>query len=193
MPGIFGRVNDCALSTPPDGRRQPRTHLFVSAALHSDAGSAPVHIRNMSPSGALIEAPLLREPGSRIILRRGSLHAAGRIAWQVNCRAGVAFEGAVHVSDWMARVTGSGQDRVDEIVASFKAGSARPPVLTAPSDDGTGAPTIETELATVRADLVALSEGLIGDSIVAATHPEIQTLDITLQRIDRVLIKLRSG
>lgn len=165
----------------------------MSAALYSDAGSAPVHIRNMSPTGALIEAEFLPEPGSLIVLRRGSLKAAGHIAWQVNRRAGLAFEATVHVADWMARLASSGQDRVDEIVAGFKAGSGRPPAPAAPSNDGAGVTTIEAELATIRANLVALSERLIGDAIVAATHPEIQTLDITLQRIDRVLLKLKQG
>ena len=45
----------------------------------------------------------------------------------------------------------------------------------------------------IRADLLALSESLIADDIIAATHPEIQTLDITLQRIDQMLLKLRQA
>lgn len=163
--------------------------MFVSAALYSDAGSAPVHIRNMSRLGALIEAPLLPLPGSRIVLKRGSLQASGHIAWQVNRRAGVAFEGMVHVADWMARLASTGQEKVDHIVAGFKAGSTCQPVQVAPSN----ATTIEAELTAIRDDLVALSESLIGDAIVAATHPEIQTLDITLQRIDRILRKLGQG
>jgi len=165
--------------------------LFVSAALYSDVGSTPVHIRNMSSSGALIEAPLLPLPGSRIILKRGSLEAAGRIAWQGNRRAGVAFDATVHVADWMARTTNSGQDRIDKVVASFKAKSARPEVPAALFNDAPRTPTIKAELATIRGDLLELSESLIKDVIVAATHPEIQTLDITLQRIDRMLLALR--
>jgi hypothetical protein len=161
--------------------------LFVSAVLYSDAGSEPVHIRNMSPSGALIEAPLLPSPGSRIFLKRGSLQVGGRIAWQVNRRAGLAFDRMVLAADWMARLASSGQDRVDEIIANIKAGS--PHHSAVPSNDAPGT-LIEDEMAMIRADLVALSESLIGDAIVAATHPEIQTLDITLQRIDRILLKL---
>lgn len=165
----------------------------MAAALYSDAGSAPVHIRNMSPSGALIEAPLLPVAGSRILLKRGSLQASGRIAWQVNRRAGVAFEAMVHVADWMARTASSGQNRVDEIVAGFKASPGRPPVQTSPSNDSSGTTTIQVDLAMIRADLLALSESLIADAIIAATHPEIQTLDITLQRIDQMLLKLRQA
>ena len=146
----------------------------------------------MSPSGALIEAPYLPLPGSRIFLKRGSLQVGGRIAWRVNSRAGMAFDNMVCAADWMARMASSGQDRVDEIVAGIKAGSGRHPVQ-ADTSDIPGTATIEAELATVKADLVALSESLIGDTIVAATHPEIQTLDITLQRIDRILLKLEQG
>lgn len=181
------------LATPQDGRREARTHLFVAAALYSDAGSAPVNIRNISRSGALIEAPLLPLPGSSIVLKRGSLEAAGRIAWQANRRAGVAFEGLIHVADWMARLASSGQDKVDEIVAGFKSGAARQPVQAVPSKDISGTTTIEAELTKIREDLLALSETLIGDAIVVATHPEIQAFDISLQGIDRILKRLRSG
>ncbi len=145
----------------------------------------------MSSSGALIEAALLPLPGSRIVLKRGSLQAAGRIAWQSNRRAGVAFESIIHVADWMARTASSGQDRVDELVASFKANAAVSPIQAAAFDKVSVTPTIEDELVTIRGDLLALSESLIGDAIVAATHPEIQTLDITLQRIDRLLLMLK--
>lgn len=189
--GVNTVANDPA--TAPDGRRQPRTHLFVSAVLCCGAGSAPVNIRNMSQSGALIEAAVLPEPGSRIILKRGSLQAAGRIAWHSSRRAGLSFEGMIHVSDWLARTASSGQDRVDEIVAGFKARSPRPEGPATPSNNVFGANTVEAELATIRGDLVALSESLIRDAIIAATHPEIQTFDIALQRIDRILLKLRQA
>ena len=84
-------------------RRQPRTHLFVAATLYTDGGSAPVHLRNMSPMGALIEAPAIPDPNSAVVLKRGTLQAAGKIAWKVDRKAGVAFFDAVSVSDWMAR------------------------------------------------------------------------------------------
>ena len=177
-------------ATPDDGRQYPRTHLFVIATLYAeDSGSAPVHVRNMSPSGALIESSALPEPGTRVKLKRGSLQANGRIAWSSDRRAGVTFSSAVHVSDWMSRQSGP-QGQVDNIVANYKAGD-RPC-----GDMGTGAnglretPTIQAELAMLRAELAQLGNSLIGDAILVATHPEIQILDISLQRIDRLTGRL---
>jgi hypothetical protein len=194
LPGKLVRVNDTAqnLGLLHEGRTQSRTHLFVAATLYADAGSAPVHIRNMSPSGALIEAAVLPEPGVRISLRRGRLHATGRIAWRVNRRAGVCLDAKIHVAEWMARQGSVGQAQVDATIARVKAGAG-------PSETGMAIATdpdptsIEMELTSLRSDLSSLENELIGDPILVATHPEIQNIDICLQRVDRVLHKLRSG
>lgn len=176
------------MKAPPEGRRQPRTHLFVAATLYADGGSLPVHIRNMSQSGALVEAPVLPDVGMRVALKRGPLQATGHIAWRVDRKAGVRLDGAVHVADWMARLGSSGQQRVDALLSVIR------------SDDpaGCGAPaatetlSIEAELALLRSDLIGLGAALTGDAIVVATHPEIQAIDIGVQRIDRVLRRLKA-
>lgn len=172
---------------PEAGRRQPRTHVFVTATLYAEAGSAPVNIRNMSPSGALVEAAVLPAPGTWVWLRRGGLEAGGRIAWQEGRRAGVALDTMIHIADWTARQANAGQARADAVVAHFRAKRPLPaPIATLP-------PSIEAELQLVRSELAALEAALVGDSIVVATHPEIQSLDICLQRVDRVLKRLRGG
>lgn len=170
-----------------DGRQQPRTHLFVAATLYVDAGSTPIHIRNMSPSGALIEAAVLPGPGSRIALRRGRFQATGCVAWCADRRAGLKFDAPVHVSDWMSRQPSPGQSQVDAMIASVRGGA----------DSGQHAASahhdlvpIETELALLRAELAEIGSALIADEIIAATHPEIQVIDISLQRIDRILLRL---
>ena len=178
-----------AVATFDDGRKHPRTHLFVAATLYSDVGSAPAHIRNMSRAGALIESSVIPQPGSGVILKRGSLQTAGRIAWKIDRKAGLAFSTSVFVGDWMARQSGSHQDRVDEIVSKFKAGSRHgcPTVEVEHSQDSC---SVEAELLRLRAELAQLGGSLIGDTILVATHPEIQTLDIALQRIDRLIDRL---
>lgn len=180
-------MNNCAPQFPHhEGRQQPRTHLFVLATLYSDAGSTPVHIRNMSPTGALIEAAVLPAPGSRVSLKRGHLNAMGRIAWRDARRAGVSFDATVHVADWMSRQVSAGQQRVDAIVASVRkdgttGGCASPSPIS-----------IEVELATLRAELGQLESTLTEDAVLIASHPEIQTIDISLQRIDRILEQVRA-
>jgi hypothetical protein len=184
-----GRVSNCAQQIDPaqDGRRQPRTHLFVVATLASDAGSTPVHIRNMSPSGALVEAAVLPGLGERISLRRGELQAIGQVAWRAGRRAGVRLDDIVHVSDWLKRQGSAEQERVDAVVAGFRAQDPTPmPLNKCPV-------SIEAEMLLLRSELAALESALVADMIVVATHPEIQTLDIALQRVDRILKRLRGG
>jgi hypothetical protein len=158
------------------------------ATLYGESASAPVHVRNMSPSGALIESAVLPEPGSRIALMRGNLRAAGRIAWRSGGRAGIAFDATVYVADWMSRKVGAHQAKVDEMISAVRAGAS-----VATSQDEQATDTIEPELILLRADLAELGNSLVNDTILVATHPEIQVLDISIQRIDRMLLRLHQG
>jgi PilZ domain-containing protein len=186
-------VNNTApsLADAVDGRHQPRTHLFVVATLSADSNSSTVRIRNISPSGALLESSQLPEPGTKMMLKRGSLRATGRIAWKASRKAGIRFDSPIFVTDWLAQKGSAQQGQVDELVSSLKSGSA-----PARTRDNQSPETVELELMMLRADLLALGNALIGDPILVATHPEIQALDIGLQRIDRILLRLhktRSG
>jgi hypothetical protein len=185
-------VNQAARQIDPahDGRQQARTHFFVSATLYGDAGSTPVTIRNMSRSGALIEAAVLPEVGERIDLRRGQLRAAGWIAWRVERRAGVRLDRTVHVPDWMSRQVSAGQEQVDALVSIVRNHGPKVPAIGAYH---IGQMSMEAELLQLRVELGELEAALLKDVIVVATHPEIQTLDISVQRIDRVLQALRAG
>jgi hypothetical protein len=162
--------------------------LFVAATLYSDSGSAPVNIRNLSHSGALIEGAVLPDVGTGIALKRGQLHAAGRIAWRSDRRAGLSLDAFVHIADWMSRTGTAGQQRVDAEVASIKEQAAAGGKL---AETASNPASVEMELTQLRAELGALENALIADVILVATHPEIQMLDIACQRIDRVLRHLR--
>jgi hypothetical protein len=185
-------MNSAARQSDPmtEGRHQPRTHLFVAATLYADVGSTPVNIRNMSLTGVLIEAAVLPEVGCRIILKRGPLEAAGHIAWRAGRRAGVRLEADLRVADWMARLGSTGQDRVDALVAIVRNDL---PMMGGPAQVATETLSVEAELALLRTELTWLERGLVGDPAVIATHPELQTFDISLQRIDRILKRLRTG
>jgi hypothetical protein len=53
--------------------------------------------------------------------------------------------------------------------------------------------SIEAELTALRAELVRLGDGLASDAILVATHPEIQMVDIALQRVDRIIGQVRDA
>lgn len=190
LPAKLAHVNSTAsaIATFDEARSAPRTHLFVAASLHSDAGSAPVNIRNMSQTGALIDSPVIPEVGATVVLKRGSLQIAGRVAWKAGQKGGVAFCSTTCVADWMSRKAGSGQERVDRIVSDFKAG--RPTDDLAAGADAAIGNSFVTELQALRTELTQLGNSLISDVILIATHPEIQTIDISLQRIDRMIGQL---
>ncbi len=48
------------------------------------------------------------------------------------------------------------------------------------------------QLTSLKRDLVSLGEALVKDIILVATHPEIQLLDIAVQKIDRLLLLWQS-
>lgn len=175
-----------------DSREGARTHLFIVAALHSGADVTPVHVRNMSPTGALVEAPELPEAGAKITLKRGSLSVTGTMAWKAGRRAGISFDSTIFVSDWMTRKPDDRQYKVDEIVTTIRHGLAAPPDEPPDAPPSQGVASVEAELALLRDELARLGNALAGDLIVVATHPEIQLIDISLQRVDRIVARLTS-
>lgn len=61
-------------------RAETRTHLFVVAMLSAGTAMTPVHIRNLSTSGALIEGSALSAVGAAVTIRRASLSVQGVLA-----------------------------------------------------------------------------------------------------------------
>lgn len=83
------------------GRGEDRTHLFLDAILVSASSSLPVRVRNLSPTGALIEGVDLPTVGSQVTLTRGLLEAAGRTMWVGPGRCGLEFDTPLAVSRWL--------------------------------------------------------------------------------------------
>ncbi len=173
---------------PQEPRLHSRTHLFVAATLYADGASGPVHIRDMSLNGAKIEGTRLPDPGSRIVLKRGSLEASGQMAWKDGKRGGIAFSGAIEVSEWMAKVR-EPQAKIDQLVRALKANRAAPATPTPALAPTGGDLALREELEALRAEIAQLGNSLSSDVILVATHPEIQLLDIALQRIDRLIAR----
>lgn len=174
----------------PEGRRHDRTHLFLGALLCSKTGSCPVHVRNISPTGALIEGSIAPEKGETLVLKRGGLEASATIVWKVSRKAGIAFVRTIHVADWISK-RAIHQDRVDDIIRTVRSGSAGSPAETGERGRLTPATIIEGELEALKNHLAELEHGLTADIVLVATHPEIQLLDLALQSVERILQKLR--
>lgn len=100
-----GRVLDQKL----ENRRGNRSNVFLTATLDSENGSVSVHIRNLSPSGVLLEADTIPEVGSRVRVSRGELTVAGELVWQGPGQGGVNFDQEIDVRSWVRRVAISGR------------------------------------------------------------------------------------
>lgn len=174
--------------SPPEGRRHhDRTHMFVAATLDSSAGSCPVHIRNMSNDGALIEGAVLADIGAEAMLRRGALQVSARIVWKAGSKAGLAFGAMVIAADWMLKHVPGHQREVDQIVRSIREGRPAGQQPGAPQPSPSLGPAAKAELEALKLELRQLESGLAGDMHIVASHPEIQLLDIAIQRIGRLL------
>lgn len=150
-----------------------------------------MRVRNISPSGALIEGSIVPEKDEPLVLKRGSFEASARIVWKVGRRAGIEFSSNIHVADWMSRQSSAHQGRTDDMVQAIRSGPGDWPGKSSEQQQASSDCPIETELRTLRSNLAELGDGLIGDVILVATHPEIQLLDIALQSVDRLLSAVR--
>ena len=190
---MAGSAQELTPLAPDDSRRLARTHLFVAATLSFAGGSAPVHVRNMSPSGALIEGAVLPGQGEPATLRRGSLEAIVKIVWTSDRKAGVSFVSAVHVASWMSRTVPSHQAQVDNILHQIRSGRGPEGSGEAMDAPGQVEPAIEAELRELRLELARLEHALGHDEAVIMAHPEVQLFDIALQRIDRMIARVRGA
>jgi hypothetical protein len=168
-----------------EGRTKDRSNVFVIATLYSEGGSVPVRIRNLSPSGALIEGIVLPLPGALVRLSRGSFHVSGEVVWSADGRSGVRFSGSISVPEWLPGASAaSGQHYIDELV--FKAKLGRPAPVEAPAPVGrSSSGDVALELARLASGLTRLCYELAADDLVAARFPEnLQVIEAAAQRLD---------
>jgi len=158
-------------------QREARTNMFVMATIYSDSGSAPVKIRNVSATGALIEGSNIPTTAARVSLSRGSLSIVGKIVWRSDCRAGIAFDSSVCVADWLPNGRSPApQQRVDEIIQQVKAGPNLSLLTSQP------APIGALELARAKKMIEILADRLSEDVDVIALHGSmLQALDVAAQ------------
>lgn len=154
--------------------------MLLAASIEAGSLSAPVRIRNLSETGALIEGAALPEVGAELILRRMEVEIGAVVVWRTIGRCGIAFAGNVAVDDW---ATGKrrtpplferSQAGVDAMQAAIRSGAALPPddreAATAPARTEILVDRIAEELAYVRRLLDSVGEELSDDAIILQRH-----------------------
>ena len=166
--------------------------MFLVATLTAEGTSVPVRVRNLSPTGALVEAPGLPAAGSPVVLRRGTLEASGSVAWVQAGRAGLSFTMPVIVSAWLPTKQSARQAQVDRIAFGAKHAARDTGAMPAIAEPVFMSPAVAlADLVRLRAELDHLGELLAQDAAVAANHPEIQLFDSAGQRIGKIVDALR--
>jgi len=176
--------------TQSDPLREPRTNMFIAALLEWGAGSASVTVRNLSESGALVEGAAMPPTGAEVRLVRGSLSAAGTVAWVTERRCGLRLEGPVPVALWMAKPGNVGQAEIDAAVRRIKAGQAAAtplPNFAVPGSSLASEPDLAASIRALEAQLAAVSDELASAPETIVRHPEqLQTLDLLAQGLARL-------
>ena len=169
--------------------RAPRKNLMLTASIESETLSAPVRVRNLSESGAMIDGAALPVVGAKVVLRRADLSTAATVMWREGGRCGIKFDNVVaSVDEWVAGKQNPpgqaqyGQARVDAIQSAVRAGVELQP--EAPSATGAGLSgkdldaRIAEEIDFLRRLIDNLGEELTDDPIVVQRHLQaVQTLD----------------
>lgn len=170
--------------------------MFLSAMLCSEQATAPVRIRNMSVSGALVEAAAVPLPADCISLVRGNLIVGGTVVWAAQGRCGIRFDAVVDVKQWLAPAANSEQLRVDDMVRLVRSGGKpTAPEAGVITKSVSRAGAVETEIVDDlrRASILlsALGDDLSEDMAVIARHgSRLQNIDIVLQTMEIVSLLL---
>lgn len=194
-------------STGPNEAAKPpraeRKALMLSATIEAGPLKAPVRIRNLSESGAMIEGVTLPPVGSATTLQRNEIEIGGSVVWQSGRRAGIHFNGSVSVEEWIAGVKKPpeamrGQTRVDAIQAAARAGQ---PVVESTPVERTARAEV-TEIDTAIADEIAyvlrmletVASELADDPLMISRHgAALQSFDIACQILGQLGVIISAG
>jgi hypothetical protein len=167
----------------PELRVESRNNIFVMATMYAAAGSTPVRVRNMSRTGALVEASALPAAGTKVRLSRGSLTVTGDVMWIGDGKAGLRFACPVTVTEWIPLgKRGSGQQLIDEMVHQARVGSSGPQAAPATVE-------IADEMVQLSQMLERVAEELSFDPAVSSHHaPALQMLDAVTQALNRLAL-----
>jgi hypothetical protein len=189
--------DDLPTPSPPavDGQaRQPRKNLLLAATIEAGALSAPVRIRNLSETGALIDGAALPDVGTELTLRRLEIEIGATVVWRTGGRCGIRFTGNVSVDDWAigkrraSQLFERSQAGVDARQAAVRSGLALPAedgaaMITPPRADLLEERIVE-ELAYIRRALDSVGATLSDDAVILQRHGDaLQQVDVACQML----------
>lgn len=181
-------ISESMQSGPNGARVERRTNLFVSARLSWGQGFAPVVIRNLSASGALVEAAVLPAPGSSVELSRGRLRVRGRVIWCQERRAGLELSSRIIVSDWLPQGSAVAQARVDRVIHDLRGGDCAKTAAASSLPEAPETGTLFEELTELKQKIESAVEQLAADPSVIAEHADkLQLLDMVAHRLANAL------
>lgn len=189
--GVTSSQPDEPESTSATGSEQPRAtrkNLMLAASIESAGSRAPVRIRNLSETGAMLDGAALPATGASLVLTRADIQVSANVVWCAGGRCGIRFDNvAASVDEWVAGKRAAvfagqrGQARVDAIQNAVRSGAALP----AEPATGTATSTAELErriaeeIIYVQRLIDALGEELIEDPVMLQRHSRV------LQNLDR--------
>jgi PilZ domain len=169
---------------PVNARGPKRSSMFLAAVLRTGADEAPVRVRNMSSTGAMIETAVTPVTGSNVDLIRGALTAQGTVIWADGNRCGVRFNSIVSVKDWLAPPHKLEQQRVDDFVALVKSGGAGPLPDVDPVEKPGSQGQLVDDIEAVIMLMQVLEDDLAASEETLQRHgPKLQNLDIATQML----------
>ncbi|MDX3909678.1 MAG: PilZ domain-containing protein [Sphingobium sp.] len=182
--------------------RSSRTNLLLSGTIEAPGIKAPVRIRNLSETGALLEGAALPAVGDPLVLRRLQMEMAARVVWSENGRCGISFDGTISVAgwregNWIAPVVSSDQARADSIQAAARAGTLAESDAEKQARDRVTRRALDRRIA---AELVAIRDMLenMGSQLsevpaVVEGHPTtLQNFDLACQTLAHLATLLRA-
>ncbi len=170
---------------PNCARAQPRTNMFVMAALVTNTARETVKVRNMSAGGALVEGKQLPPEGTPCLLHRGDLSHEATVVWQKDGKAGIQFRNVANIEQWLP----SGRRTQSEVDVAVKMAKAE--LVVAPTAK-VSAPLFSSELSKeevlhTASAMEALADELSEDpAVVARFMTKLQTLDIAAQTLRKL-------
>lgn len=181
-----------------DQPRATRKNLMLAASIESAGIKAPVRIRNLSETGAMLDGAALPAPGAPLVLVRADIQVSASVVWREGGRCGIRFDSvAATVDEW---ITGKrtavfqgqqGQARVDAIQDVIRSGAALPTEAAMPSGATLSAAELERRIAEeiiyVRRLIDTLGEELVEDPVMLQRHSRVlQNLDRASQVLDHL-------
>lgn len=86
-------------------RKDRRSLVLLAARLLTGHGLSDVRLRNLSTSGALLEAEEAPAQGSEVVFERGDTIVPARVAWSSGNRFGIQFVTPIEESEVLVHVS----------------------------------------------------------------------------------------